>query len=37
MGTGIGSSAITALAWCVGLRLVGYLWARAAFYRGAER
>ncbi|MGP3923288.1 ABC transporter permease [Streptomyces sp. 8N616] len=37
MGTGIGSSAITALAWCVGLGLVGYLWARAAFYRGAER
>ncbi|MCW2871166.1 MAG: hypothetical protein JWL99_2486 [Streptomyces oryziradicis] len=31
MGTAIGNSAIIALAWCVGLTLTGYLWARAAF------
>lgn len=37
MGTPIGSSAITALAWCVGLSLAGYLWARAAFNRGVGR
>jgi ABC-2 type transport system permease protein len=37
MGTEIGTSAITALAWCLGLTLVGYLWARAAFHRDAKR
>ncbi|MFD7618649.1 ABC transporter permease [Streptomyces sp. NPDC059802] len=31
LGTGIGSSAIIGLAWCVGLSLVGYVWARRAF------
>ncbi|QXE32994.1 ABC transporter permease [Streptomyces sp. GMY02] len=35
MGTGIGGSAPAALAWCAGLTLVGYLWARAVFRRGA--
>lgn len=36
MGTEIGGDGIVALAWCVGLALVGYLWARAAFARGAR-
>ncbi|MGP3969442.1 ABC transporter permease [Streptomyces sp. 6N223] len=35
MGTGIGTSGITALAWCLGLGLAGYVWARTAFYRGS--
>ncbi|GHH04888.1 ABC transporter permease [Streptomyces lanatus] len=37
LGTGIGNSAWISLAWCVGLALVGYLWARSAFRKGAER
>ncbi|MET7904899.1 ABC transporter permease [Streptomyces sp. NPDC005355] len=37
MGTAIGDSALVALAWCVGLTLVGYLWARAVFNRDATR
>jgi ABC-2 type transport system permease protein len=37
MGTEIGTSGITALAWCLGLALAGYLWARAAFYRDTTR
>ncbi|MFF9867114.1 ABC transporter permease [Streptomyces sp. NPDC013953] len=37
MGTGIGSSGYLALAWCAGLTLVGYLWARSAFGRTAKR
>ena len=32
-GTPIGNDAVSALAWCVGLTLVGYLWARAGFNR----
>ena len=28
-GTGIGDSAILAIAWCAGLTLVGHFWARA--------
>jgi ABC-2 type transport system permease protein len=32
-GTGIGSSAVIAVAWCAGLTLVGYLWARALYDR----
>ncbi|MFJ9852863.1 ABC transporter permease [Streptomyces sp. NPDC101150] len=36
MGTEIGNSALIALAWCVGLTLAGYLWARAAFGRSAK-
>lgn len=37
MGTEIGNSGLIALAWCVGLTLVGYLWARSAFNRDAKR
>jgi ABC-2 type transport system permease protein len=37
LGTGIGSSAAIALAWCVALSLVGYLWARRTFKSGAKR
>jgi ABC-2 type transport system permease protein len=33
LGTPIGSSAIAAVAWCVGLTLVGYLWSRRLFNR----
>jgi len=32
-GTGIGNSAILAVAWCAGLTLVGYFWARALYNR----
>ena len=31
LGTPIGNSAVLAVAWCVGLTLVGYLWARAVY------
>ncbi|MEU7641661.1 MULTISPECIES: ABC transporter permease [unclassified Streptomyces] len=37
MGTPIGNSALAAVAWCVGLALAGYLWARAAFRRSVQR
>ncbi|MET9801645.1 ABC transporter permease [Streptomyces sp. NPDC006368] len=37
MGTGIGNSGYIALAWCVGLSLVGYFWARSAFGRTVKR
>ncbi|MER8041622.1 ABC transporter permease [Streptomyces sp. NPDC094032] len=37
MGTEIGSSGYLALAWCLGLALAGYLWARSAFGRTAKR
>ncbi|MET9437265.1 ABC transporter permease [Streptomyces sp. NPDC006551] len=37
MGTEIGTSGYVAFAWCVGLTLVGYLWARSAFGRTAKR
>ncbi|ROO83028.1 ABC-2 type transport system permease protein [Actinocorallia herbida] len=33
LGTPIGSDAYAALAWCLGLALVGYLWARVTFAR----
>jgi ABC-2 type transport system permease protein len=33
MGTPIGNSAVLAVAWCVGLTLIGYLWARAVYNR----
>ncbi len=33
MGTPIGSSAILAVAWCAGIALLGYIWARALFNR----
>jgi ABC-2 type transport system permease protein len=31
LGTPIGNSAVLAVSWCVGLTLVGYLWARAIY------
>lgn len=34
-GTPSAGSAITAIAWCAGLTLVGYLWARATFTKRA--
>jgi ABC-2 type transport system permease protein len=37
MGTPIGSSAMIAVAWCVGLALAGYLWAQALFNRDPVR
>jgi ABC-2 type transport system permease protein len=33
MGTPIGDSGVIAVAWCVGLTAVGYVWARVAFDR----
>ena len=33
LGTPIGSSAVTAAAWCAGLALAGYLWSRRLFNR----
>jgi ABC-2 type transport system permease protein len=33
LGTAIGNSAVIAVAWCVGITLVSYLWARTAFNR----
>jgi len=36
-GTPIGGSAITAVAWCAGLTLAGYLWARALSRRDLNR
>src|SRR6266567_3158279 len=37
LGTPIGNSAILAIAWCAGLTLVGYLWARAVYNRNPVR
>ncbi|MFH8409738.1 ABC transporter permease [Streptomyces sp. NPDC018019] len=37
LGTGIGDSGPLAVAWCLGLSLAGYLWARRAFKTGAKR
>ncbi|MFF2008271.1 ABC transporter permease [Streptomyces sp. NPDC058195] len=37
LGTGIGSSAVIALAWCLALALTGYVWARRTFKAGASR
>src|SRR5256714_2787299 len=31
LGTPLGTSAVLAIAWCVGLTLVGFLWARALY------
>ncbi|MEV8323833.1 ABC transporter permease [Kitasatospora sp. NPDC056731] len=33
MGTPIGNSAWSALAWCTGLTLIGFFWSRSVFYR----
>src|SRR5712692_6366504 len=37
LGTPIGNSAILAVAWCAGLTLIGYLWARAVYNRNSAR
>jgi len=37
LGTAVGSSGPIAVAWCVGLALAGYLWARALFRRDPVR
>jgi ABC-2 type transport system permease protein len=37
MGTPIGNSGWIAVAWCVGLALAGYLWARVAYKRPRTR
>lgn len=37
LGTPIGNSAALAIAWCVVLTLVGYLWARAVYNRNPVR
>jgi ABC-2 type transport system permease protein len=37
LGTPIGNSAILAVAWCVALTLVGYLWARAVYNRATVK
>lgn len=37
MGTGIGNSGYIALVWCLGLTLVGLLWARSVFGRTPKR
>ena len=35
-GAPVGNTAYLALAWCAGIALAGYLWARAAFGRGTR-
>ena len=35
LGTPIGNSAILAVAWCVGLTVIGFLWARAVYNRNS--
>jgi len=37
LGTAIGSSAVVAVAWCTGITLVGYLWARKLYDRDPVR
>ncbi|WP_030659783.1 ABC transporter permease [Streptomyces rimosus] len=37
MGTEIGNSGLIALAWCLGLTVIGYLWARKTFTRDVTR
>jgi ABC-2 type transport system permease protein len=36
LGTAIGSSAVIAVAWCVGIALVGYLWAKKLYNRDPD-
>ncbi|NML54605.1 ABC transporter permease [Streptomyces sp. R302] len=36
LGTEIGNSAWIALAWCAGLTVLGYVWSKSAFDRGAK-
>nr|WP_308212056.1 MULTISPECIES: ABC transporter permease [Nocardia] len=37
VGTPIGNNGIIAIGWCVGLALVGYIWARMRFNRDPEK
>jgi ABC-2 type transport system permease protein len=37
MGTPIGSNAVIAIAWCAGIALLGYLWAKKLFNRDPAR
>jgi ABC-2 type transport system permease protein len=37
LGTAIGDSAVIALAWCAGITLVGYLWAKRLYNRDPVR
>jgi ABC-2 type transport system permease protein len=37
LGTAIGNTWLAAVAWCLGLALAGYLWARALFSRDPNR
>jgi ABC-2 type transport system permease protein len=37
LGTAIGGSAVIAVAWCAGITLVGYLWARRLYSRDPVR
>ncbi|MBP2319969.1 ABC-2 type transport system permease protein [Kibdelosporangium banguiense] len=37
MGTPVGTNAWLAVAWCTGITIVGYLWARRAFHRMSTR
>lgn len=37
LGTPVGNSGYLAVAWCLGLTLAGFLWARAAFNRDPRR
>jgi ABC-2 type transport system permease protein len=37
LGSGIGTNAFTALAWCAAIALVSYLWARRTYNRRATR
>ena len=37
LGSGIGTSAVTALAWCAVISLLSYLWARRSYRRRATR
>lgn len=37
LGTPVGGSAVVAVGWCVGIAVVGYLWARTLFKRDPTR
>ncbi len=37
LGTPIGNRALIAVAWCIGIGLVGYLWSRVAYNRSANQ
>ena len=37
LGTPIGDNGVLAVAWCAGLALVGYIWAKTSFNRGPVR